>query len=116
MITATYCSQVDTPKFELFRGVHQFIFLGQFSTPEIGPLEQWRPLFEVRSGYWVEHPQYGFVPEFSIHNNGIKDLELTQGFLDMPLGSVSENDIVYANVEHKKIHTPPRKLKHKVKR
>ena len=74
---------------------------GQFSTPEIGPLKRWRPFLEVETGGWAEHSRYGLVPRFSIHNHGVKDLELTQGFLELPLGTASENDIVFADVEHK---------------
>jgi hypothetical protein len=111
----SHSHHLESPEFKLFRGVHQFILLGQFSTPEIGPLELWHPLCEARSGCWVEHPRYGYVPEFSIHNNGIKDLELTQGFLNKPLGSASENDIVFANIEHKKSHILSRNPKDKIK-
>lgn len=97
----SHSHHLESPRFELYRGVHQFMLLGQFSTPDIGPLKQWRPFLEVKTGSWAEHPRYGLVPRFSIHNHGVKDLELTQGFLELPLGTASENDIVFADVEHK---------------
>jgi hypothetical protein len=82
------------------RGMRQIVLVGRFHAAGLSPLEQWRHL-HVKGGYWADHPQYGLVPRFQINNPGLEDLELFPCWLDAPIESASEENLVPANFESK---------------
>jgi len=90
---------LESNTFKLVRRIRRLVFVGRFRTSELGPLEQWRPLVEAEHGYWVKHPQHGYVPRFSLQSNGLKDLEGSPFWLNASLGSATKEDLVPANLE-----------------
>jgi hypothetical protein len=96
----SHAHKLESSCFKLVRGTRQIVLVGRFRSDGLGSSEPWRPLLEIENGYWVKHHQHGFVPEFRITNTGIKDLEAAFFWLEKPLGSASQNDLIPANWEH----------------
>ena len=96
----SHSHSLESNRFELFRGVIRHVFRGQFSSPPIGAIDKWIPLFEVKVGSWKPHPEFGSVPEFSSKNNGIKDLEIAAFYLAGQIDTASESDLKLAHMAH----------------
>ena len=97
----SHAHSLESNNFKLVRGIRRILLLGRFRSSDLGLLDQWRPLLDVEDGYWVNHPQYGFIPEFRINNPGIKDLEAVFFWLNAPLKSATEDNLIPANFENK---------------
>lgn len=100
----SHAHSLESQSFKLARGVHQILLFGRFRSFGFGPLDQWHPLLDVEDFNWVNHPRYGFVPEFRINNPGIKDLEGVFFWVDAPLKSATEDNLTPANFEDKRLH------------
>lgn len=93
----SHAHDLESVEFKLARGMRNIILVGKFNSEDLGPLEQCRPIIDSEGSCWVEHSKHGFVPEFNI--TVTKNLEAQFFWLNEPLGSQTEKDLVKANWE-----------------
>ena len=98
----SHSHDLESQTFYLFRpSVRQIVFGGQVRTDDLGPLETWSPFFDVKNGYWVEHAEHGFVPEFSAVKMGAEDISGHFFWMGESLEFASEKDLIPADFEEK---------------
>jgi len=77
--------------------MRRLVFIGKFKAFKLEPIEKCQPLLDVAQGYWVPHPQYGFVPRFEIQNPGLDNLGGYFFWLDESLKNATKENLVPAN-------------------
>lgn len=95
----SHSHSLESPTFELARGMNSLVFIGRFSAVGLGPLEKWSPLLDVEHGYWVSHPKFGFVPRFKMHNPGLENFGGIFYWLNTSLRRATIDNLVPANWE-----------------
>ncbi len=95
----SHSHDLESPTFKLVRGMARLVFIGKFKTVELEPLEKCRPLLDAEQGYWVPHPQYGFVPRFKIKHPGLDNLGGIFCWLNESLKNATKENLVPANFE-----------------
>lgn len=66
MCHESHAVELISEKYRMPRGPRIYAMAGNYRrTSEAESIENWNPVFEVRPAKWVEHDQYGRVPEFS---------------------------------------------------
>lgn len=97
----SHSHSLEANKFGLFRGVTRHVFIGVFSSPKLGPIDRWVPLFDSKIGSWRRHSKFEWVPEFIYANKGIKDLQISACYLKGQIYTARESDLKPLGVEHK---------------
>jgi hypothetical protein len=86
-----------TERFRLARGATQYLLLGRYTAVDWGPLAEWGEIIETSAFEWVHDEVHGLVPEISIRNRGLKDLQAGPGRLTQPLSFATMAGILPAN-------------------
>jgi hypothetical protein len=97
----SHSHNLESPTFKLVRGMNSLVSIGRFNAVEIEPLEEWSSLLDAEHGYWVPHPQFGFVPRFKMHNHGLENLEVIFYWLNASPRRATIDNLVPANWEDK---------------
>jgi hypothetical protein len=95
----SHSHDLESPTFKLVRGMNRLIFIGKFEAVELEPLEECRPLLDSEHGYWVPHPQFGFVPRFKIQTPELDDLGGIFCWLNGSLRNATKENLIPANFE-----------------
>jgi len=96
----SHSHDLESDKFKISRFTYQPLFVGRYKAENLGSLEQWGPLLDISAVSWVKHRQYGLVPEYTVQNKGLKELELGVYWLRKRFKTATENDLSQAPVEH----------------
>lgn len=93
---------LESDSFKLARGMRRLVFIGSFEASNLEPLEKCQTLLDAEKGYWVPHPQHGFVPEFKIYNSSLENLRGYFFWLDATLTNATKENLKPASFENNK--------------
>ncbi|MBI3894352.1 MAG: hypothetical protein HY313_00325 [Acidobacteria bacterium] len=86
----SHAHDLEFPRFKLARPPRQLIMMGAFTANELGPLQNWAPLFDTPDMHWVRHKRYGIVPEYRLRNRAVRNVRARFFWLKGPLSLASE--------------------------
>jgi hypothetical protein len=98
----SHTPDLNADEYKLARGGAQFVMVGRYTARGWPRLQDWKQVVETKSPMfrWVPHPEYGLVPELEFRNEGVQDLEVGVGRLEMPLSVATMHNIVRVDIEH----------------
>jgi hypothetical protein len=83
--------------------MRQLIFIGEFKSEKLDPLEECQPIIESEQGYWVPHHKFNFVPQFKMQNHGlVKELRGLFYWVNESFRNATKNNLFLANFEDNK--------------
>ena len=95
----SHSHDLESSTFKLPAEMRPLVFIGKFNSSKLEPLEECQALLKFEAGYWVPHPQHGFVPRFEMQNPGHDNLSGYFFWLDKPLRSATKENLVPAIFE-----------------
>ena len=95
----SHSHDLESSIFKLPGEMRPLVFIGKFNSSKLEPLEECQALIEFEPGYWVPHPQHGFVPRFKMQNPGHDNLGGYFFWLDKPLKDATKDNLVPASFE-----------------
>jgi hypothetical protein len=89
----SHAHSFESSRFDLVRGPKRLVLMGTFGSGKLGPLNTWGPLLGTQEPQWVEDPDFGFVPQYSIRNSGIYSLKAKPFWLQGPFSNATEANL-----------------------
>ena len=90
---ASHAPNLTAERYRLARGGPVYLVVGTYKTPRWPALHKWRTAIELTDFSWVSHKQYGFVPQISFKNKGLKDLRIGVAVLSEPFSFATMHSI-----------------------
>lgn len=96
---ASHAEDLVTEQYLLARGGPVYLLLGRYKATTWPPLHEWQTSLETTDFTWVPHEQYGFVPQMSFKNAGLKDLEMRFTVLGEPFSFATMDSLKSTKIE-----------------
>jgi len=97
---ASHSEELVTNQYRIARGGRIYLLIGNYKATSWPELHKWETAIEIEDVTWVPHEQGGSIPQMSIKNEGLEDLEIGIAFLDDPFSLATMDSIKSSRYEH----------------
>lgn len=73
---ASHANEMIAERYRLARGGPVYLLAGVYTAATWPAMDDWGLVVAIEEFTWVPHDQYGFVPQLSFKNSGLKNLQL----------------------------------------